>query len=291
MDIRGSMDLEQLSTPSISKASQKVKKISAEEVVRNVISASHDRKKWLSEHVTSKEFMLADIPLNSVAALNSFDGKLDLRASLDEDPIVVDVNKKKVGRTSGKSGFIPSVIVIHGAGKHAAMRLKGKATIKAWVGAEAATLLGLMADHQFGAQELQSKLSELLREKLGPKKSNPNSIGPYPYIQEVYPFEDYFIYSCEGKLWKQDYKCDIKKRTVTFDGQPEQVVQKYVDLDANMTQMDKAMKMSDVPRQTPNGNKAKTLDGNIYNGTVPGTSIGPRVKISPPPKSDIAGKI
>jgi len=277
MDIRASMEMEGLRATSASKSLQKVKKISAVEIVRNVISASHERKKWMSDNVTSREFILADIPLNSVATLNSFDGKLSLKASLDDEPIIVDVNKQRKGATKR---YTPPVIVIHGSGKHAATRLKGKSTIKAWVGAEAARIMGLTAaDSQFGAQELQSKLSEILREKLGPKKGKGDISGPYPYIVEVYPFEDYFIYQFEGKMYKQDYKCDVKKRTVSFEGDAEQVVQKYVDLDANMTPMDKAIKMSDVPRQAPMGNKAKVLNGNIYNGTAPGTGVGPRIEL------------
>ena len=293
MDIRASMQLEDMRTISISRSAQKIKKISAIEVARTVISASHDRKKWLSDNVKSKEFVLADIPLNSVATLHPVDGKINLKASLDEEPIVVDVNKQKLGKTSGKKGYLPSVIVIHGSGKHAAYRLKGKSTIKAWVGAEAMVLMGLMADHQFGAQELNDKLAEILREKLVKKTGNKNDLSSsYPWIVEVYPFEDYFIYRFEGKLYKQNYKCDVKKRTCTFDGESEQVVQKYVDLDANTTPMEKTIRMtSEIARQAPNGNKAKSLDGNIYNGTSPGSGVGPRVKMSPPSKSEVSGKL
>jgi hypothetical protein len=276
MDIRASIEMEGLRATSASKNLQKIKKISAVEMVRTVISASHKRKKWMSDNVTSREFILADIPLNSVATLNSFDGKFSLKASLDDDPIVVDVNKQRTGRTAKQ--YLPPVIVIHGSGKHAVTRLKGKSTIKAWVGAEAARVMGLLAaDSQFGSNELQNKLSEILREKIGPKKNN--VAGPYPYIIEVYPFEDYFIYQFEGKMFKQDYKCDIKKRVTTFEGEPEQVIQKYVDLDANMTSMEKAIKMSDVPRQAPMGNKAANLNGNISNATAPGTGVGPRIEL------------
>lgn len=288
MDIRASMDIEALSTESLGRSVKKLTKQSAKDVARDVISASHERPNWLKKNVFSKEFVLAEIPLSSVATLNSLNEKLDLRASLDDNPIVVDVNKNKTGMTN-KHSYCPPVIVIHGSGKHAAYRLKGKEKIKAWVGIKAIRLMGLQADSQFGAQELQSKLSELLREKLGPKKNN--VAGPYPYILEVYPFEDYMIYQFEGKMWKQDYKCDDKKRVVTFDGDPAQVTQKYVDLDANMTPMDKAMKQSDVVRQVPNANTAKVINNNLYNGTSPGSGVGPRVKMLPPPKSEIAGKI
>lgn len=289
MDIRASMDIESLATASISRTAKKVTKLPAVDVVRQVISASHERKDWMKKNVSSKEFILAEIPLSSVATLKSLNEKLDLKASLDDSPIVVDVNKNKAGQLSGRSKYYPPVIVIHGSGKHFAYRLRGKDKIKAWVGIDAVRLMRLQADSQFGAQELQSKLSEIMREKLGPKKNN--IAGPYPYIVEVYPFEDYFIYQFEGKMWKQDYKCDVKKRVVTFDGDPEQVIQKYVDLDANMTPMDKAMKQSDVVRQVPNANTAKVLNGNLYNGTSPGSGVGPRVKMLPPSKSEIAGKI
>src|SRR5712675_269209 len=245
MDLRASMAVTEKLNTNNSKAEVIFSKISADEVARIAIHASHERNSWLKNNVTSKEFVLVEIPLSSVAILENPSGKLDLRAALDTTPLFIDINKRRQGRTN--SGFIPSVIVIEGAARHTAARLNGKNSLKAWVGIEAAKVLKIYADHQFGAQELNSKIQEQLRQKLVKKKGNGETIGPYPWVSEVYPFENYFIYSYDGDLYKQQYKCDIKKRTVTFTGDAEQVIQKYVDLNAKQTPMEKAMKMSAMP--------------------------------------------
>ena len=282
MDLGQAMALEKLRTPIFHKdAAEKVNKLSASDIAKKVISAI-DKEKWLKK-VASKEFILTRIPLSAAAVVDTtYKTKMEASASIREKPIVVDINKNK-SNSGITSAYCPKVVVIDGAAHHTYARLNGKQTILAWVGAEAAKILNIYADHQFGSQELQSRLSELLREKLVPKKSSGESVGPWPYVQEVYPFEDYFIYQFEGKLWKQKYKVDLKKRNVSFDGDSEQVIQKYVDLDAQQTPMEKTLQLS-----KPIGNVAKKLAGGaIANATAPGTGVGPRINVAPPPKSEL----
>lgn len=252
MDLSTTMQLESLRSTAYRKSEVKAKRLSANDIARIAIRASHKRDQWLAEKVKSKEFILAEIPLSSVAIVDSF-GELEIQASLDDTPIIVDVNKNKIGRTTGRRSYVPKVIVIEGAARHNAYRLSGSSLMKAWVGAEAAVILGLMADHQFGSDELRQKLGELLREKYVPKKKNGETIGPYPYISEVYPFENYFVYSYDANLYKQAFTCDIKKRQCKFDGDPEQVVQKFVELGKDVdatkkqTSMEKTLKMAAMP--------------------------------------------
>jgi hypothetical protein len=280
MDIRASMSIEALRSTAYRKNESNGVKLEAKEIGRMLFNSSSKRDDWLKENVVSSDFTLLTIPLSRISIINSFNA-VDIQASLEEKPLVVDCNKNKVGRIAGGS-YYPKVIVIEGSSRYNSARLSGKAMVKAWVGNEAAKLIGIYADHQFGAQELQSKLAECLKDKLVPKKKSGESIGPWPYIQEVYPFESYAIYSYDAKLYKQNFKYDDKKRTVSLDGDPEQVVQKYVDLDANMgvtTNKPIVTPMMKAVQTTPIGNQPKVLGGKfISNATAPGSGVGPQIR-------------
>ena len=196
-------------------------------------------KEWQKDWLASEKFVLYDLPLNMVAVPYAIaDSKtismIQGAAPREMAPIVVDLNKQKVGQSS--KGFYPAVVVVDGAHRHKATAMQGHETIRAWVGELAAAKLNLIhADHQFGASELQSKLQEQLREKFKPKDGpiGYNGIGPTPWIKECYPFENYFVYSYDGDLYKQKYKANQKKRSVVLVGEPEEVVEKYVGISAS----------------------------------------------------------
>ena len=278
MDLASSLRFESFRSPIFRKTEEKVISVTTKELLRKVIQASDDRKHGLKKAISSKKFILAEIPVISVAVIEDH-SRMDIKAAKKDVPIVVDINKNKLNKAAG--GFIPSVIVIEGSGIHNAARYNGQPKIKAWVGENAIRILKIYADDQFGTNELQSKLSEALREKYVPKKKNGESVGPYPWIQEVYPYENYFVYQYEGKLFRQNFTTDLKKRSVKFDGDQTEVRQEYVDL-SSQTSIEKAYL----------GNKAKQVSGGfIYNGTNPGTGVGPRVSAKVNPRSEVSGRI
>lgn len=289
MDLQASMSRQVLSEQA-RKITKESKKLSAQEIARLTIKASSQREKWLKENVVSREFTLVDIPIGSAAVLSY--NNIEIKASLSEQPIIVDINKKRLGQSP--SGFIPKVLVIEGSGHYNAQRLSGKKIVKAWVGAEALKVMRIFADDQFGAQELQDKLNEQFREKFKSKKKtnggdHPGSISsPLPWIREVYPFENYCIYSYDGDLFRQYYTVDTKKRTVALKGNPEEVVQKYADVQAAGIRPETGT--ANPILQKPMGNQPKVMTGGfMYNGGSPGSGVGPRIKIDPPARS-LAGQ-
>jgi hypothetical protein len=96
------------------------------------------RKKWLK----SKKFVLMNMPI-TCAALPTQPKDQEwvltrIHAKADH-PIVVDVNKNKIGKAS--TGFIPQVIVLDGKHRFKAASLRGESHILAWVGEEAVALI------------------------------------------------------------------------------------------------------------------------------------------------------
>jgi hypothetical protein len=280
MDLQDSLRFETFRTPIFRRTEEKVTSLSTKDLLRKVIQASSNKKE-IEKNISSKKFIFAEIPVISVAVVED-KSRFDIKAAKQNVPIVVDVNKHKKGKSAGN--FIPPVIVIEGSGIHNAARFNGKTTIKAWIGCNAIKLLKIHADDQFGAQELNSKLSELLREKYVPKKKSGESIGPYPWIQEVYPFELYFVYSYEGKLYKQKFTTDIKKRSCKLDGDPTEVRQEYVDL-TSQSSIEKAY------NKFVGNEMGKVSGGFMYNKTSPGSGVGPRVNIPINPRSEAGGKL
>lgn len=282
MDLQASLELESLRTPIFRRTEEKITSLSTKDLMSRVIRASDSKQRELSKSIFSKKFIFAEIPISSVAVIDDR-SKFDIKASKQKNvPIVVDINKHKKGKSAGS--YFPPVIVIEGSSQHNTARFSGATKIQAWVGEKALRVLRIYADDQFGAQELNDKISELLREKYVPKKKSGESLGPYPWIKEVYPYEDYVIYQYEGKLFKQKYSCDVKKRTVKFDGDTTEVRQEYVDLASQ----------SSLTKTYNNfvGNQAvKSTGGFIYNKTSPGSGVGPRITAKINPKSEVGDKV
>jgi hypothetical protein len=157
----------------------------------------------------------------------------------------------------------------------------------------------LFADDQFGSTELRSKLDEQLREKFKCDNSTKESTCTFPWVVELYPFENYFIYSYEGSLFRQNYVPNLKKRTVTFKGTAEEVIQKYVNVGAS--RMETVMKTyaTGTGPAGPSGNSGlavgdkmtPTIQSDVDPAkTMPGTGNGPRIKKAPPSNSNM-GKV
>lgn len=96
--------------------------------------------RWAKKFLDSKEFTLMAIDINAAASPNEpRDPKRVAHyikcSALDFDPIVVDTNKRKRGRTH--LGYIPEVIKVDGKHRSAAMLAQGHTKTMAWVGKKA----------------------------------------------------------------------------------------------------------------------------------------------------------
>ena len=105
-------------------------------------------EQWARQWLSSRKFVLMEIAPQEVAVpyVNRISGekvRLTIAASIDSqvEPIVVDVNKQKIGKTVG--GYVPRVIVVDGKHRHRAQVTMGKDRILAWVGELAAKELQL----------------------------------------------------------------------------------------------------------------------------------------------------
>ncbi len=147
MNLQSAKELSELRTPQPKKVEPKVR--SAVQVARRVFKLAASggfpyryqtpegwAKKWLS----SKEFVLMEIDINAAASPNKPKNPARvahyLKCSIgSQDPIVVDMNKRKVGKT--RLGYIPEVIVLDGKHRKQASIQNGRLTIMAWVGKRA----------------------------------------------------------------------------------------------------------------------------------------------------------
>lgn len=215
-------------------------------------------KQWAQDWLSSEKFVLLDIPLNSVAIPNQPSNPahvLSLAASNDESPIVVDLNRKHVGKTS--TNYFPPVIVVDGKHRHKSRTINGHQTIKAWVGIKAAAKLGFIhADHKLGSDELRTMLSQAISKKYGKQIKLPGGAvtNQSPWVREVYPFENYCIFANDSKEFRQAYSINQEQRKVILLAEPVRVRQVYEDVAAS------AMNMA----------RTATLYGNGGGGNVTG---------------------
>jgi len=193
------------------------------------------RKKWVSSRV----FIRASVPTNKLATLkraNPNDVQRIMAGSNDVQ-VIADLNKSKTGIGS----FIPKVIVLEGAAAVEAAHRKGQGRITVWLGKLAAEALDIMADDQISSDELYGLLNKALRDR-GSKSRRPektarleNMMSPDPYlsdrpwIETVYPFENYFIYRDGEQTFRQSYNLNPVQRIVELSGQPTEVERKYAD--------------------------------------------------------------
>lgn len=196
-----------------------------------------DRTMFMRSRLISPKFTLCVIDLNAAAIVETRDL---LAVSKPNAPIVVDINKNKLGKAPG--GYCPKVIVIEGSKRHHDIMASGQKRILAWVGEHA--LSYIYADDKMGSNELQSLLQKALDTQINVGDSSSPLAEPessssccgtkkYAYINEVYPFENYFIFGCDGKKFKQAYSINQKKRTVALSGDPIHVVDSYMEIKAS----------------------------------------------------------
>lgn len=148
MNINESLTMEKLQLRSTPKRDIK---ISASQIAKRIFRQSAEAgapyegmtsKKWAKKWLASPEFVLTTISARyaapTVPAPSSVNKVIEnMQAASDAlDPIVVDVNKNRVGGAHG-SGYVPSVIIVDGKHRYFAELAKGRERIKAWVGVNA----------------------------------------------------------------------------------------------------------------------------------------------------------
>src|ERR1700722_17711345 len=97
-------------------------------------------KDWAKKWLTSEVFRLMEIDINAAASphlpKNPERVAFRLLCSTDSmDPIVVDLNKQKTGKSH--LGYIPKIVVLDGKHRKQAQMLQGHTRILAWVGCKA----------------------------------------------------------------------------------------------------------------------------------------------------------
>ena len=150
MDLRQSLIIEALGKPVEEGCVCEAPRVRAEQIAKQVFAMAKangnpflniNHKQWAKKWLASDEFVLTEINAASVAIPMApknpnkvFTNILASATSLP--PIVVDLNKRGIGRAPG-SGYIPPVIVVDGKHRATAININGRETIKAWVGVKA----------------------------------------------------------------------------------------------------------------------------------------------------------
>lgn len=140
-------------------------------------------------------------------------------------PIVVEKNRKKWGYVAATDFWPPAVIVAGAARRHALLE-RGDIHAYAWVENGA---LEIKADDQIGSNELMGKLNDLLNTKFFGNAKQPGPGQAWPYIKEVYPFEQYTVFNYRGQDYRQHFILDPVERDVKLINGSIAVQQKFVN--------------------------------------------------------------
>lgn len=141
-------------------------------------------------------------------------------------PIVILRNHDKLGSIQATS-YTPLGIIVAGAKTRASLLDEGYT--RSWAYVEAGAV-EIQADDEIGSSELMQKLENLLNVRLY-GSNQPITGQPWPYIIEVYPFENYFIYQLKGQKYRQHFTLDPVERKVGLTGGAIAVNEKFVNAD------------------------------------------------------------
>lgn len=198
----------------------------------------------------NKTFILAKIGLLRVGCPSEVEDLPSNRAS--GFAIVAVKNEKKLGYIEATK-YCPNVIVVAGGKRRELLLAEGIVASWAYVQAD---VININADDAISSNELMEKLNELLRERFYGNKDTGGGCGspcgsalPYPYIFEVYPFENYFIYSMKGQKYRQAFALDPIERKVGLRGGSIMVMEKFVDAcgDAPMPRVQTGVRYAFAP--------------------------------------------
>jgi hypothetical protein len=151
----------------------------------------------------------------------------ELAASKDNSlnmPLVIERNRRHYG-TIQATGYYPKAVVVAGAYRRSQLLARG--VLDAWGWVERGSL-EIQADDAISCGELTEKLNHLLQVKFY-GDNRPICGQPWPYICQVYPFENYLIYEFAGQKYRQAYALDAVEREVKLTGDSVKVEEKFVD--------------------------------------------------------------
>ncbi len=159
-----------------------------------------------------KNFVLAKVGLVRAGCPQELIGTPTNRSL--EAAIVIVANKAKLGYIEA-TGYYPKGVIVAGAMRR--LRLQEAGVVSSWAYVEAG--LDIRADDTIDCSEFMGKLDELTVRSIYSGK--PVTGQPWPYITEVYPFENKFTYAVRGERYIQSYAIDpIAKRIVLRGGGP-----------------------------------------------------------------------
>jgi hypothetical protein len=139
-------------------------------------------------------------------------------------PIVIVSNPTRMGYVEA-TRYYPRALVA--AGNRRRSVLLENCVVRSWAYVEAGTL-EINADDEIGCSELMGKLDSLLLVRLfGSDSGLPGQ--QWPSIVEVYPFENYFVYSWKGQKYRQAFNLDPVERKVALVGGSVKVLEKFVN--------------------------------------------------------------
>ncbi len=189
----------------------------------------------------SNSFYLVKFPVRKIA--------LSASAKQDGDAIVLDINVDQIGKTF--SGFVPKLYIKRGHNLVENLKANEEIFCNVWLGDKAIKKLSIQADDAISLNDLQEKLRVLLAKQFPSNSSGQLDCTPgsYAWIRDVYPFENYFVFTRNANLYKQAYVVDVVSRDVALAGKPVRVYEEY----------------SEVPKGTTStaGTKAKTAEALI----------------------------
>ena len=140
-------------------------------------------------------------------------------------PIIICKNTNGYGRVA-KAGYIPDTVVVAGEAKKAS--LLGQGIVCTWAWIQNTSGIEIQADDAISCGELTEKLSSALQMHFY-GQSGPALGQPWPSIMEVYPFENYMIFSMRGQKYRQAFDLEPTERKVRFNGGSVAVKEQFVD--------------------------------------------------------------
>ena len=140
--------------------------------------------------------------------------------------IVVTANTEKLGAVQG-IGYVPPGVITAGAARRKRLMELGQVFAYAFVDTR---ITEMRCDDEISSRELMDKLDVAIRQKILGNLSEMTVPGAQvPYIVEVYPFENYFIYSWNGDRYRQAYILDPVARQLKLMPVSQKVEEKFVN--------------------------------------------------------------
>lgn len=158
-------------------------------------------------------------------------------------PVVVEQNRHAYGKV-GATGFYPDAVVVAGQYRRAQLLAAGVPFAWGWV---ERGVIEIQADDAISSGELTEKLVALLQQKIY-GNNRPLTGQPWPYVCQVYPFENYMIYEFSGQKYRQPFKLDPISRDVALDGNAVKVQEKFIDAgEAGMSKVQTGVRQTSNP--------------------------------------------